>query len=370
MKHGIYIISEDHLEQFENSWFDGQQIDLVSTTYTLGMFDAAGITWAPGAGAQNTKQSLQKTFGESDRRLLTTYKFSGDPPSDYGPASRGDLSDRYRSFAKELVSLGLEDTIITPNHEFNLSWSKRYPSDPQNYADGYARLVSAMQSVDGANFTFCFAPSSNRQGIAPEAWPVDSQHWPSGEDPPIVTPSVYDNSNSIYPDDPDKVTDEQRKEVWNDHHEPVLEMWNTFANERNSDMGFREWGMASDAYKHNGGIDNPIFIDRFFDWIESHDVAFQTYWNGGIDNPKHTIWPRDKSRLPEGSKRWQERVAATLETDSGTDDTTDGSTDTNALGGYNTPSQGTLNWNVPLNENFKDIEEDIKTLDERLKNLE
>jgi hypothetical protein len=184
MKHGIYLTSKDQVERFENDWFDGQQIDLITTTYTAGMFDAVGITWEPGAGAQNTKQSLQETFGGTDRRMVIAYEFAGDSRGDYAAPARGDYNDRYRSFAKELVSLGMGDTIITPNHEFNLSWSSKYPDDPQNYADGYARLVSVMQSVDGADFTFCYAPARNRQGIAPEAWPVDSQYWPDDEPAP------------------------------------------------------------------------------------------------------------------------------------------------------------------------------------------
>ena len=376
MKHGIYLTSQNQVERFESDWFGGQQIDLITTTYTAGMFDAVGITWEPGAGAQNTKQSLQETFGETNRRMVIAYEFAGDSRGDYAAPAQGDYNGRYRSFAQELVSLGMGDTIIAPNHEFNLSWSSKYPNDPQNYADGYARLVSVMQSVDGADFTFCYAPARNRQGIAPEAWPMDSQYWPDGEPAPIVAPSFYDGANGIYPDDPDDVTDEQRERAWTEKHKPQLEMWLDFAKSRGASMGFHEWGLASGAWVNNGGTDNPMFINRFFDWIESHDVVFQTYWNGSIDNPKHTIWPEDKSLLPEGGQRWRDRVGATLGTDDTTDttddttDTTDDTTDTNDLGGYNRPTQGQLDWHVPLNQNFSDIEEDIKALDERLKKLE
>jgi hypothetical protein len=374
MKHGIYIISKDQLARFEDDWFDGQQIDLVTTTYTAGKFDASGITWEPGAGTQNTKQSLQETFGNTDRRMIIAYEFAGGSRGDYAAPARGDYNSRYRSFAKELVDLDMGDTIITPNHEFNESWSAKYPSDPQNYADGYARLVNVMQSVDGADFTFCFAPARNTQGVAPEAWPMNSQYWPGDEPAPLVAPSFYDAGNGVYPDNPDNVTDADRERAWTQKHKPQLEMWLDFAKSRGASLAFREWGLASGVWANNGGTDNPMFINRFMDWIESHDVKFQTYWNGDIDNQKHTIWPESKSLLTEGGQRWQERVAASLGTDSGTDTTTDDSTDTttdtNALGGYKQPSQGTLNWHVPLNENFKDIEEDIKALNERLSNLE
>lgn len=50
----------------------------------------------------------------------------------------------------------------------------------------------------------------------------------------------------------------------------------------------------------------------------------------------------------------------------------DGSDDTSSssYGGYKTPEAGTLDWHVPLNENFDAIEADIKDLANRVENLE
>jgi len=51
----------------------------------------------------------------------------------------------------------------------------------------------------------------------------------------------------------------------------------------------------------------------------------------------------------------------------------DGSTadgGSNTYGGYNTPESGTVDWHVPLNENFKDIETDIEDLANRVSNIE
>ncbi|MFD1597914.1 hypothetical protein [Halobellus rarus] len=380
MKHGLYLLTKSKVEQFEDDWLDGQQIDLVTTTFTAGFHDVVGITWEPGAGASNTRQSLQETFGNTDRNMVIAYEFAGENRGDYGPPARGDFDAKYRSFARDLVSVGMGDAYIAPNHEFSLEWgSKSAYDEPGNYRDGYARVVREMQSVDGADFTFCYAPSQNRIGVADEAWPVQSDYWPSDEPAPIVTPSFYDAGNGVYPDDPSSLTESEleqvRDEAWNQKHKPVLDMWQAFADQRGAKMGFREWGCATEAWTNNGGLDNPEFIHRVLDYAGQHDWVFQTYWNG--DSPKHRIYPPEESGLPDVGQAWRDRVLSDLnntvdsggstdstDTESGTDDTV------SAYGGYSRPDEGTLDWHVPLNDNFASIEEDIKDLAERIEQIE
>jgi len=67
-------------------------------------------------------------------------------------------------------------------------------------------------------------------------------------------------------------------------------------------------------------------------------------------------------------------VPSTSDVGAGSSTTSDdGSTvvdSSNTYGGYNTPESGTLDWHIPLNENFNDIEADIKDLANRVRNLE
>ena len=51
-------------------------------------------------------------------------------------------------------------------------------------------------------------------------------------------------------------------------------------------------------------------------------------------------------------------------------DTTNSSSSDETYGGYNQPGQGTLDWHVPLNENFTMIEDDVKSLEQRISDLE
>ncbi len=375
MNHGTYLISNSRVEQFEDDWFGGNRIDLVSTTYTAGFYDAVGITWAPGASASEKRESLRRTFGETDRRLMTIYHFGGDESGDYSTAANGGHDAKYREFARELVGLGLGDTLIVPSHEFNLPWG-RYPNDPANYASGMARLVREMMSVDGANFEFVYAPGGNRLGVTEECWPARADEWDASLPTPYVAPSFYDTS----PDYPDTLPsgselDQLRRDVWNGWHTDNLSMWAGFADSVGAQLAFREWGCATEDYRNSSGGDNPYFVRKMFEWFDANDVAFQTYWNAwtaGGGTGGHRIWPEDQTPLNEAGQTFRNEVSADLG-DSGSSSSTDDGADSDSsetLGGYNQPSSGTLNWHVPLNENFADIENDIKSLDQRLRDLE
>lgn len=384
MEHGAYIIKESRVEQFENDWLDGGEIDLVTTTYTEGFHDAVGITWEPGASTSAKRDSLQRTFGDTGRRMIIAYEFAGENRGDYAPPANGSFDSEYRQFAMDLVSLGMGDSLIAPNHEFNLNWgSKSAMDEPENYRDGYARCVREMQSVDGADFTFCYAPARNRLGVAPEAWPVQSQYWPSDEEPPVVMPTFYD-AGQTYPDDLSTVTESEladlRDQIWNEKHRPLLEMWNDFATSRNASLGFREWGAGNNEYYNPAGGDNAEFIHRMFDYMRNNDVEFQAYWNAeSAGGGSHRLWPQSETNLLNAGDAFREEINIdstsestddTTTDDTTTDDTSDTTDSQTQLGGYKKPTVGTLDWHVPLNENFTDIEEDIQSLADRIQNLE
>jgi hypothetical protein len=270
----------------------------------------------------------------------------------------------------------LGDSLIAPNHEFNLEWgSKSAYDEPKNYAKGYARLVREMMSVSGANFEFCYAPARNRLGVAPEAWPVNTGEWPSDIEPPTVTPTFYD-AGRTYPDDLSSLTqeelDQRRDQIWQEKHKPLLDMWRDFATARGASLGFREWGVGDDAYYNPAGGDNAEFINRMFDYMRNNDVRFQAYWNAeSAGGGSHRIWPENETTLDASGQAWKTQVLLDVDGTDGSDsEPTPTPTPTPTLGGYVRPEAGTLNWHEPLNQNFADIEADIKSLDERLKKLE
>lgn len=381
MKHGIYIISESQVEQFENDWLGGSNIDIITTTYTSGHHDVEYITWEPGVTGQEKRDSLERTFGDTSRQLMTIYHFAGNESGDYSSAANGSLDAKYREFGSQLVSLGMEDTIIVGSHEFNLGWSNRYPNDPANYASGFARMVREMMSVNGANFNFVYAPGGNRLGVTEEAWPVDAPEWNSDLPTPIVAPTLYDTSPD-YPDDIENMSQSEQEQmwesVWTGWHIDILEMWKSFADRVGADIAFREWGVATPDFRNASGGDNPYFIKKMFDYMSKQGFLFQTYWNEetwGAGTGGHTIYPTSDSRLLAAGTAWKEEVLSNMSTENETDSTddtsdADGSTIDNEIGGYVKPAAGTLDWHEPLNQNFQDIESDMQHLLERLKRLE
>ncbi len=151
-------------------------------------------------------------------------------------------------------------------------------------------------------------------------------------------------------------------------------MWKHFATSRNASLGFRKWGVGDDGYYHPAGGNNAEFIHRMFDYMRNNSVEFQADWNvESAGGGTHRLWPEDETTLANVGDAF--RTEALVDLGSRTDDgsTDDGSSDGSteeALGDYNQPSSGTLNWHVPMNESFANIETEIKSLDQRLKNLE
>lgn len=368
MQHGILAPSENDVANVEQ-WL-GAQLDIVATTYNNGQWGMGGITWS----TSPKKESLQRTFGETDRRLLCTFKFDPDGWSngDYSAAASGQYDDKYRQMAQELVNHGMGDTIIRGIHEMNLSWSSHYPNDPANFAEGWARMMKEMMSVDGADFTFIFSPSKRRLGVAAECWPgpgPNKSAAPSWDSTLLnrlyVVCSFYDKWHG-YEDggyqNPDQAAQEQ---AWQEEHQPALDLWEGFAADRGTSFaGSPEWGCMGEGTPQPGesGGDTPWYVQKTIEYGEQNGWLFQTYWN----NNHHTIYPRDAAGLDRASDTFKQMVSTRLEgsTDTNTDTTSE------TYGGYNRPEQGTLDWHTPLNENFQAIESDVLALHERIKQLE
>jgi hypothetical protein len=365
MKQGILAYGEQDVKEIE-SWI-GTQVDLITTTWTEGQWGTSAISW----NTDPKNESLQRVFGNTDRQLITVLEFAGKEGNngDYSRAASGYYDDKYRQTAKELIDLGMGDTILRLSPEHNQSWGPRHPDNPEDYARGFARCVREMNSVSGANFTYCFAPSRNKLGVAPETWPTQVSEWPADADVPHVQPTFYDTSG-VYPDDVANVTDAQRVDAWEDNKKR-LQKWLDFAAERNAPLSAAEWGLANNNHHPPSGGDNPYFIDKAINWMEANGFVFQAYWN----EYGHYVHPRSRGGMESGSDKFRDMVSARLSTSSSDDGTSESTNDTtndttSQYGGYQTPAEGTLDWHVPVNENFEAIEADIKDLAARLDSLE
>jgi hypothetical protein len=378
--HGIFFERASDLRAVEEEVFGGTQFDFVNTTITQGRHTVEDITWAEGAS------SLESVIGGTNRRLCTVYySGTGDVSDKYADVANGVYDDDARRFARDLVARGMGDAFIRLDPEFNEPWSSAYPGDDGGrYADAYARTVSVMQSVDGANFRFLYCVAKNSIGCAPNAWPLDSSQWPSGEPAPIVSPSYYDDAayylNTEYdlapPGSyekfealPESEQERLRKEAWVNEEKRELQAWVDFATQRGAKMGCVEWGISRPERGQNqpSGGDNAYYTRKMFEFFRNNNFVMQGTWQ--TDGDYGTMLPSSKSAFPDSSAEWASQVAPEL------GDSTDGSTDSGSTtdhqyGGYQLPEQGSLDWHKPVNQNFADIEADIKDLAKRVDDLE
>lgn len=372
MLNGMLALSKTEVETIESQV--GTMLDIVQTTWDSSRQPDSwwGPTWSgrsgSGNGSEQKRQDIQDTFGGTKRRLVLMYTVAErGNDHNYRPGANGEFDDAYRNMARDLVSMGMEDTILRISPEASMSWSYRYPLDvngdpaPDEYADAFARCVSVMNEVPGTNFTFLYSPAGSRLGLTDRAFPTRSSLWPSGVEPPVMTPSFYDKVSSGGPtaDEWKRMTDAEKErsaqQVWDQFHEPFLEMYKGVADKYGSRMGTVEWGTTSTGRPTVGRGDNPWYVDLSFDYFEANDFFIAGWWNAlnssGVDG--HIIYPLDETRLPESAAAWKENVLR-LQGQHPT------------VSDYTTPVRGSKDWNRPLNENFAKIEEDIQILAGRL----
>lgn len=363
MKHGMLAYGEEDVQSIE-SWLGGQ-IDVVTTTWSEGQWGLNGISWNAGDKAA----SLEQVFGQTDRQLITHFEMAGTEGNngDYSKAAQGEYDSQYRQTARELVDLGMTDTIIRPSAEFNLDWGPRYPNDPSNYASAFARVVREMNSVEGTNFTYLYSPARNKIGVADECWPLDAPEWPSNASVPAIAPSFYDDSWHYDGKSEDEITEQNRIDAW-ENEKKKLDRWHDFAHDRGSPgLCSPEWGLVTIGGTLPGAGDNPYFIEKTMEYMHANDWLFQAYWNDGrvgdTGSTRKLIDPNDN---PDSRAKFKEMV--TLGASDGGDGTSEPTT--TSYGGYNQPAAGTANWHEPMNENFSNIEGDVKDLAERIDQLE
>jgi hypothetical protein len=139
--------------------------------------------------------------------------------------------------------------------------------NPSAFAGAFRHAVTAMRSVAGAHFSFDWDPAL-LQNDPTQMWPGDSYV-------DIVSADTYDTSYaSNYPAS-DHVA------VWN-HLMTGNFGWNWLlafnAQHGNKRLAIPEWGVHYMCDGHGGGED-PYFIDQIRKFIQTHDVAFETYFD-------------------------------------------------------------------------------------------
>ena len=223
-------------------------------------------------------------LGQARKLIYIAGEWAGTGSLSQG--ATGAYDTHWVNLAKNLVAYNLADTDIRILHEFSGGW---YAWAACGQLDAFKiyfrRIVTAMRSVPGQHFTFTFNPnigmgSTCAASTTPynpaDAWPGDAYVDNIGLD-------YYDDDYGAYPTS-GTITQTMRDTAWSDqlNHPAGLTAWASFATLHAKPLVFCEWGLWN-VGPHHGGGDNASYIQRMHDWIASHNVAYQAYFDFNAD---------------------------------------------------------------------------------------
>ena len=222
-------------------------------------------TWATmtNVGAQG----LTKTFaGSNVHRVWSMGLLPLDGEGTLEQAAAGQFNSKYETIARALVAGGDGSSTIRLGWEGNGNWySWSGDKDPAAFAGAYRQEVTAMRSVPGANFSFDWNMSLGYAN--PTAmYPGDSYVNTIGFD-------IYDYTWAVNAADHQAAWDQK-------YNEPIGIAWfAAFAKAHGKRMSLPEWALSSRCDDNHGGGDDPVFIQNMHNFIATHDVAFESYFN-------------------------------------------------------------------------------------------
>jgi hypothetical protein len=301
---GIYLGADDSLPAWER-WF-GRTIDY----YSFGLFyDSWADYWI-----ENWPLELPLAQLTDGRQIVVSFRMFPPSQTNMEAVAAGKHNSKYRRLATEMVENGLGAAFLRFGWEFNGSWAvDGAVGRSQLYIDAWKQVVESMQSVDGSEFSFVWAPNLWKKHMVPtDAYPGDE--WVDQ-----VGPTVYDKGDG-YPFPPNcdsECVSERRKAAWQGILEGReanygLNFWANFAREHGKPLVFPEYGVAASGWKNPSGGDNPYFLKQFVDWMTENDdvVEWHNLW-GFVAGP-HYIGPKELYRsdkypyLANASKTFKE----------------------------------------------------------------
>jgi hypothetical protein len=188
----------------------------------------------------------------------------------------GAYDGYFRTAARHLVAAGMGNAVLRVGWEFNGGWFKwSAKSNPSAYAAYYRHIVTAMRSVAGQSFRFVWSVSNGYYGWDPRrAYPGDAYV-------SYVGVGLYD----CWWRHP-SATPSQR---WNElvHLSGSvaggLSFWTAFAASHGKPLTFPEWGLVNSTARmcggSGGGGDDTNFVQQVYNWTQTHNVAWEAYFN-------------------------------------------------------------------------------------------
>ena len=303
MKNGVYLTGYEKVRQFEE--YQDASVDIVSTTYT----EQNASQWH-NPMTYMTFEQPKKFIDEGGEIILSigmVPKGGIFQNEGYKEAKDGKYVDDWRKMAQAFVDAGVADSIILrPEGEYNFSWQDAAwigtnAPDPQTGAEWFKqtwRLYHDTIKEVTEDIRLVINPNY-KQGPVPfeETYPGDEYVWGVG-------PDFYDRHWNYE----DGVNNPQDAEASWQHKLTVtegLQYYRDFAQQHNKELIFPEWGLWKRWDMNTGGGDNPLFVEKFLNWVSQQDAYAQCYW---LDQDEHGFWTTNGAPLPNAAQKWKEMM--------------------------------------------------------------
>lgn len=212
----------------------------------------------------------------------------GDVTMADGAAGRYD--EHFRQIARNLVGAGLGEAVLRIGPEFNgrwFKWSIGRTDGGKLYAAYFRHIVTAMRSTEGANFKIDWCPNGGSAFREDGKGQLDAASgYPGDIFVDYIGLDVFDQSWT-----PGSKNDEAR---WREFvtMKNGLAWHARFAAAHHKPMTFPEWGLAARPDGHGGG-DNPYFVKKMFQWMQTHRTAYHLYFESGDPNGEYGVFSGD-----------------------------------------------------------------------------
>jgi hypothetical protein len=248
--------------------------------------------------------------GSTRQLVLSVAMLPNEGAAHLENGARGEYDQHFRTLARNLVAAGQANAILRIGWEFNLRESRWWTDQPDVFVEYWRRIVAAMRSVPGQEFTFTWNPGYSGADAVP--------YYPGDDVVDHVGVDVYDALGAPgtypYPEPCDDACRQQRQDAAWDviaDGERGLRFWSEFANSHGKPLALPEWGLWSRPDGYSGG-NNVSFIERMHQFVSdpTNNVAYHAYFEFDGADGEHRLM----TSFPEAGDVFRSLFAASAVT--------------------------------------------------------
>jgi Glycosyl hydrolase family 26 len=188
----------------------------------------------------------------------------------------GSYDAYWKKLGQNLVSAGQANADLRIGWEMNggwFNWSAK--SNPTAWKNYWIHIVKAMRTASGQHFTFDWSPGNGQSFAVENAYPGDAYVDYIGQ-------SLYDEDYSS------KSQTVRWNALLNGSH--GLAWQASFAAAHGKKLAYPEWALATpSSFSGHGGGDDSYFVQQFYNFLKSHNVAYETYFDSDHSPNVHKL---------------------------------------------------------------------------------